>query len=306
MPPKLKNSHPTNKKYLNDINLSKKGEMINQLKTVFLLGILTGILLVIGSFFGSSGLTIALLLAIIMNFGSYFFSHKIILMMYRAKETTKSQQPELHELVEDIVKDMNIPKPKIYTIPTSHLNAFATGPNPKNAVVAFTEGILHKLSRKELKGVAAHELAHIKNRDILISTIAATIAAVISYVAFITRWAALFGGMGRDRDSGNIFHLLILAIIAPLAAMIVQLAISRSREYIADATGAKTIKDAEALASALEKIHAGTNINPLRRGLPATSSIFIINPFHGSTLINLFSTHPPIEKRLEKLRSLKI
>ncbi|MEK6935028.1 MAG: M48 family metalloprotease, partial [Nanoarchaeota archaeon] len=225
--------------------------MFNRLKTVILLGALTGILLLIGSLFGRTGLTFAFIFAILMNFGSLFFSHKLVLAIYRAKEIKRSQAPELHKMIEGIAKDMNLPKPKIYLIPTDHLNAFTSGPTQKKAVVAFTQGIINKLSNRELKGVAAHELAHIKNRDMLVSTIAATIAAVISYVVFMARWAAIFGGVGRDNDSGNVFELLALAIVAPIAALIIQLAISRSREYLADASGAKSIKDPEALSSAL-------------------------------------------------------
>jgi len=280
--------------------------MINQLKTILLLGILTAILLLIGSFFGTNGLTIALILAIIMNFGSYFFSHKIVLAIYRAKELPESINPKLHKMISQVAKETNLPKPKVYILPTSHLNAFATGPSPKKAVVAFTEGIINKLSDRELKGVIAHELAHIKNRDMLIATIAATIAAVISYVAFMARWAAIFGGMSRDRDSGNIIELLLLTIIAPIAAMIIQLTISRAREYHADASGALAIKDSEGLASALEKLHAESRRYPLELGNPASSSLFIVNPFRGSGLLNLFSTHPSAESRIKRLREMKI
>ena len=279
--------------------------MINQFKTVILLGILTGIFLLIGSFFGSSGLTVGLIVAILMNFGSYFFSHKIVLAIYRAKEVSKKDEAWLHEMVEDIANEMQIPKPKIYVVPSNQLNAFATGPNPKKSAVAFTEGIISKLNKNELKGVAAHELAHIKNRDTLISTIAATIAAVISYAAFMARFAALFGGVGRDRNNSNLVEMLALAIVAPIAATILQLAISRSREYLADEKGAKTIKDSESLAKALEKIHNNVGVNPLGFGSPATSSLFIINPFRGSGILNWFSTHPPVGERVKRLKELK-
>ncbi len=280
--------------------------MFNQIKTIVLLGLLTGILLIIGSFFGSSGLTVALILAILMNFGSLFFSHKIVLMMYKAKEVKKSELPWLHEMVESIAKDMDIPKPKIFVVPSETPNAFATGPTRKKAVVAFTNGIINLLDKKELRGVAAHELAHIKNRDMLITTIAATIAAVISYIAFMARWAAIFGGAGRDRDNGNLFELLALAVLAPIAALVVQLAISRSREFLADEKGAKAIKDPNSLASALTKIHEGVKINPLKFGHPATSSLFIINPFRSSGLMNLLSTHPSLEKRIGRLKAVKV
>ncbi len=279
--------------------------MISQIKTVILLGALTGILLFIGSFFGQGGLTIALVFSVLMNFGAYFFADKIILMMYKAKEVSKNEHKELHEIVEEIAKKMEIPKPRIFLIPSEHLNAFATGRSPKNGVVAFTKGIINKLSNNELRGVAAHELAHIKNRDILITTIAATIAGVISYAASMARFAAIFGS-NKDRNSGNLFALIALSLIAPIAALILQLAISRAREYLADERGARTIKDSEALARALEKIHSAARSHPLTFGSPATSSLFIINPFSGSNLLNLFSTHPPLEERIERLRTLRI
>ena len=246
--------------------------MINQLKTVLLLSILTALLILLGSFFGSGGLTIAFILAIAMNFGSYFFSHKLVLLMYKAKEISESDNPRLHKMVESIACNMDLPKPKIYVIPTDHLNAFATGPSPKKSVVAFTKGIVEKLSEKELRGVAAHELAHIKHRDMLIVTIAATFAAVISYIAFMARWAAIFSGAERNRDSGGVVELLVLSLTAPIAATIIQLAISRAREYYADAVGATSIKDSEGLSSALEKLHENSKINPL--GLPLSASSF--------------------------------
>ena len=280
--------------------------MINQLKTVLLLSILTALLLLLGSFFGSGGLTIAFILAITMNFGSYFFSHKLVLLMYRAKEISESDNSRLHKIVESIARSMGLPKPRIYVIPTDHLNAFATGPSPKKAVVAFTRGIIEKLSEKELRGVAAHELAHIKNRDMLIVTIAATFAAVISYIAFMARWAAIFSGAERNRDSGGVIELLVLSLIAPVAATIIQLAISRAREYYADAVGATAIGDSSGLASALEKLHENSKINPLSFGNVAMSSLFIVQPFRGTGLLNLFSTHPPVSERIKRLRSLKV
>ncbi len=279
--------------------------MIQQLKTVLLLGILTALLLLIGSFFGLNGLTVAFILAVVMNFGSYFFSHKIVLFMYRASEASESEKPRLHHIVASIAREMDLPKPKIYVIPADHLNAFATGPSPKKSVVAFTRGIIEKLPEKELRGVVAHELAHIKNRDVLIATIAATIAAVISYVAYIARWAAIFGSGGRNRDS-SVIELLLLSLIAPLVAVIIQLAISRAREYHADATGALTIKDPLALASALERLEKESKINPLGFGNAATSSLFIVRPFRGSGLLNLLSTHPPVAERARRLREMKI
>ena len=276
----------------------------NQIKTVLFLGILTAILLFIGSFFGKSGLTIAIIFVLAMNILTYFFSDKLILAMYRAKETTKKEHPELHKIVEEICKTANIPKPKIFIIPTDNANAFCTGRSPKNASIAFTKGILNLLNKNELKGVAAHELAHDKNRDILIATIAATVAGIISYVAMMARYATIFGD--KDRDSGNVIQLLLLSILAPIIALLLQLAISRSREYIADETGAKFIKDPVALASALGKLEKANSQNPLRFGNPSTSSLFIVKPFRGSAILNLFSTHPDINSRIQRLKELKI
>ncbi len=278
--------------------------MINQIKTVLLLGILTALLLFIGQYFaGSQGLTIAFVFVLLMNLGTYFFSDKIILAMYRAKEVAKSQSPELHKMIEDLCRKSNLPKPKIYIIPTDNPNAFCCGRNPQHANIAFTQGILNLLNSEELKGVAAHELAHDKNRDILIATIAATIAGIISYLAMMARFAAIFGGP-RNRDSGRTFEMLFLAFLSPIIAMIIQLAISRSREYLADSTGAKMLKTGKPLASALLKLENASKYHPLRFGSPATSHLFIVNPFKGMSLLNLFSTHPPVQLRVKKLREL--
>ncbi len=281
--------------------------MINQIKTVLFLGILTGLLLVIGALIGGqSGLTIALFIAIAMNFISYFFSHKIVLAMYKAKEVDKTKNPELYEMVRDIALRASIPTPKIYIIPSENPNAFATGPNPKKAVVAVTKGIMGLLSKDELKGVLAHEIAHIKNRDILISTIAATIAGAISYLAFMARFAAIFGGMRGDGDNSNIFELIALAIIAPIVAVIIQLAISRSREFLADSTGAKIVKDPNSLADALQKLNTSAKEHPMKMGNQATAHMFIVNPFTAKSFFKLFSTHPDINQRIGKLRSMII
>ena len=282
--------------------------MINQLKTVLFLGLLTGLILVIGKLLGgTAGLTIALVFAILINFIMFFVSHKLVLWMYKAKEAPKSKYPKLHKIVEDLCKEAKLPKPKIYIVPTENPNAFATGPTYKKAVVAVTDGILNLLTEEELKGVLAHELAHIKNRDMLITTIAATLAAVISYIANIFQWFAIFGG-GDEDNRGNILGLLALAILTPIIAMIIQLAISRSREYIADETGARFIKTGEPLAIALEKLEAGNKSNPLRMGNQATNSMFIVNPFRGTGqfFTSIFSTHPNTKSRTEKLRSLKL
>ncbi len=282
--------------------------MINQIKTVLLLGLLTGIILVIGRLLGgTAGLTIALIFAILINFIMFFVSHKLVLWMYKAKEAPKSKYPKLHKMIEDLCKEAKLPKPKVYIIPTSNPNAFATGPNYKKAVVAVTEGILNLLTEEELKGVLAHELAHIKNRDMLITTIAATLAAVISYIAHMFQWFAIFGG-GDDDSRGNIIGLLALAILTPIIAMIIQLAISRSREYVADETGARFIKTGEPLARALEKLESGNKTNPLKMGNQATNSMFIVNPFRGTGqfFVSVFSTHPNTTSRVQKLRSLKL
>jgi heat shock protein HtpX len=281
--------------------------MWNQIKTVLLLGLMSGLVLGIGYLFGGNqGLTIALGFAVLMNFGMFFFSHKLVLLMYRAKPAKKSEYPKLHHMIEEIARKAGMPKPTLYIIPTQTPNAFATGPSPKKAVVACTQGILELLTDNELKGVLAHEMAHVKNRDMLIATIAATLAAVISYLAYMARFAALFGG-GRDRDNnlGGVLGLLAMAILAPIIALIIQLAISRAREYHADATGARTIGDGIPLANALSKLEKGCRANPMRGGNPATSSLFIENPFTAGGFVSLFSTHPPVSSRVERLMKMK-
>jgi len=277
----------------------------NQFKTLVLLALLSAIMLWIGSFWGSSGLTIALIFAIVLNFGSYFFSDKIVLRMYRAKELKENDNPNLFKLVREVVHLANLPMPKIYLMPTMSANAFATGRNPKHAAVAFTEGILQLLDHDELKGVIAHEVSHIKHRDILITTIAATIAAVISYIAFMARWAAIFGGFGRDRDGGNILQLLVLAILTPLLAAIIQMAISRSREFLADEGAAKMLHNPFGLINALQKLEKGVQHKPLKSNNATTSSLFIVNPFRGRGFTKWFSTHPPMQERIKKLKSMQ-
>ena len=278
----------------------------NQLKTVVLLGVLTALLLWIGQYFGGTfGLTIAFIFVLLMNFGMYWFSDKIVLAMYRAKQVPKNSK--LYNLVREMAHKAHLPMPKVYSIPSKNPNAFATGRNPKNAAVACTHGIMDLLSEKELRAVIAHELGHIKNRDTLITTIAATIAGVIAYLAAMARWAAIFGGFGgRDRDDNNMFELLALAILTPLIATIIQLAISRQREYMADTQSAKITKNPHALADALLKIEHGVKVHPMAMGSNVTSSLFIANPFRGNTLLNLFSTHPPIKVRVDKLRKMKV
>ncbi len=276
----------------------------NQLKTAVLLALLTALFLWIGGLFGKAGFYLALIFVGLMNFGSYWFSDKIVLWMYRAKEAKQNDYPKLYKVVKEVSNLSNLPMPKVYVIPTNSPNAFATGRNQSNAVVAATDGIIKILNEEELKGVIAHEFAHIKNRDILISTIAGTIAGVISYISNMFMWSAMFGG--RDDDSrGNAISLLVLAIITPIIASLIQLAISRSREYIADETGAKTVKNGHALADALEKIEKNIDVNPMRFGNQATAHLFISNPFRNVSFLKLFMTHPSTKSRVERLRSMK-
>jgi heat shock protein HtpX len=280
----------------------------NQIKTVVLLVLLAVLLMFIGRLVGGPmGLAIGLAFALIINFVSYWWSDKIVLKMYKAKEADQNEHSDLYSMIKEISHSAKLPMPKVYIVDTPQANAFATGRNPKHGVVAVTTGIMKILERNELKGVIAHEMAHIKNRDILIGTVAATIAAVISYVAMMARWAAIFGGMGGRDNDNNLLELLVLAIVAPLMAVIIQMAISRSREYIADETGAKLIKDPFSLASALEKIHKNVSHFPFRRQgtTDATAHMFISNPFRGKRLLNLFSTHPAMEERVKRLRAMK-
>ncbi len=277
---------------------------MNTLKTVFFLTLLTGLFLIIGNMLGGrTGLEIAFFFALVMNFGSYFFSDKIALSMYRAQPVTKEEYPELYEIVEFLTKRANLPMPKLYVIPQEAPNAFATGRNPKHAAVAVTQGALNLLSKEELTGVLGHELGHVKHRDILISTVASTIAGTIMFLSNMVKWAAIFGGLSRDEDDGHPLILLAMAIIAPIAAMLIQLAISRSREYDADKAGAEYSGNPLFLASALEKLD--TYAQQIRlKGSPATENMFIVNPFKGKNMMALFSTHPPTEKRIERLREM--
>jgi len=284
--------------------------MINRIKTYFLLGLLSIIFILIGSFFGKQGMIIALILALGLNWFSYFFSDKLVLAMYRAKEVPENAYPQLHRIVEELAVKGKIPKPKIYIIPSATPNAFATGRDPNHAAVAVTEGIMEILDENELKGVLGHELSHIKHRDILIATVAATIAAAITFIANMLRWAAFFGGIGGDDDrEGNILGLagiILFAILAPIAAMIIQLAISRSREYLADEGGAELCGNPLYLANALKKLSEGVKRIPMKTSNPSTSHLFIVNPFSGKSLINLFSTHPPTEERIKRLENMAI
>ena len=281
----------------------------NQIKTVLLLGLLAGLLIGIGGLIGGrTGLFIGLVFALGINFVSYWWSDKIVLKLYKAKEADRHTHKELYEMVEEIRHAAHLPMPKVCIINTPNPNAFATGRNHKKAVVAVTTGLMNILNKNELKGVLAHEIGHIKNRDILISSIAATIAAVISYVAMIARWGAIFGGFSRDNDGPNFLELIALAIVAPLMAMFIQFAISRSREYLADETGAKLTKDPHSLASALEKISSGVKKHPFTRmgTTEATAHLFISNPLKGASFVELFSTHPTTTKRVARLRSMRL
>jgi len=277
--------------------------MGNTFKTAFLLTALTLLLMFVGRIFGGqNGMLIALIFAAVLNFVSYFFSDKIALAMYRAKPVTREVLPRVYQVVERLSEKIGIPTPKIYVIPTESPNAFATGRNPNHASVAVTQGILGLLNDEELEGVIAHELGHVRNRDILISSIAATVAGAITYLAEIARWGMIFGGYERDRDSrgGGGFGALLMLILAPIAAMLIQLAVSRSREYQADESGAHFTGNPYALASALAKLDASSKRLPLP-ATPSTAHLFIVQPFLGMSLGNLFSTHPPIAKRIERL-----
>lgn len=278
---------------------------MNGLKTALLLGLMTALVLGIGNLVGGrQGMMFAFVIAAIMNFVSYWFSDKIVLALYRAQPVDQSQAPELYSIVQGLAQRMNMPLPRLYVIPTDAPNAFATGRNPEHAAVAVTEGIMRLLNREELEGVLAHELSHVSNRDILISSVAATLAGAIMMIARIAQFSMWFGGGGRDNDrGGNPIGLLLMAILAPIAAMLIQLAISRSREYAADESGARVIGHGAGLASALEKLQYASKRMPLQAD-PSTAHLFIVKPFTGSTLLELFSTHPPLEKRIEKLRQL--
>lgn len=277
--------------------------MGNSIKTALLLGTLTALIMVIGRYLGGhQGMVIAFFLAVVMNFGSYWFSDKIVLKMYRAKPVSEAEAPGLHRIVRQLAQQAGLPMPKVCIMPSESPNAFATGRNPEHAVVAVTQGILKLLDEDELRGVLAHELGHVKHRDILIGSIAATLAGAIMMVANMARWAALFGGFGGrdDDDGGGAIGLIAMSILAPIAALLIQMAISRSREYAADAAGASFAGSSKGLASALRKISSASKDVPMKAN-PSTAHMFIMNPLSGRSLMNLFSTHPPVEKRIEKL-----
>lgn len=282
--------------------------MGNMLKTTLLLASLTGLLVIMGRLIGGpSGMVIAFIFAIILNFGTYWYSDKIVLRMYKAEEVTASEYSQLYNTVVKLATLANMPMPKVYIVHTAMPNAFATGRNPKHAAVAVTTGIMGLLNTEELEGVLAHEMAHVKNRDTLISAIAATIAGVISMIATWAQWSAIFGGQNEEGNN-SIVGFLLLAIVAPLAATIIQLAISRSREFAADEEGAKICKKPWALANALEKLEYGTaQYNPRRGDVQtsdSTAHMFIVNPLKGGNFSNLFRTHPATEERIIRLRSM--
>ena len=280
--------------------------MTNSLKTTLLLGLLTGIILGIGQLFGGSqGLVVAFVFALLINFGSYWFSDKIVLAMYQAREVGPNEAPELEQVVRNLTVRAQLPMPRLYVIPSQSPNAFATGRNPQHAVVAVTEGILQIMSREELEGVLAHELSHVKNRDILIGSVAATLAGVIMMLANMARWAAFFG-VGRERDEeggGGVLGLILMSVLAPIAAVIIQMALSRSREFLADSTGARITGSPSGLASALEKLGRASELIPME-ARPETAHMFIVSPLSGGSFLSLFSTHPPLEERIARLRAM--
>ncbi len=281
--------------------------MGNQIKTTILLAVMTALILWVGQLLGGrQGMIIALIFAAGMNFFSYWYSDKLVLKMYRAREVTRNQAPELYEMVDHLTRQAGLPMPKLYIIPQEAPNAFATGRNPEHAVVAVTEGLLKIMDRDEVTGVLAHELAHVKNRDILIGSIAATMAGAIMMLATMARWSAIFGGGSNDDEGGGagFIGLIVMSIIAPMAAMVIQMAISRSREYLADATGAGFTGHPEGLAKALEKLGAYSKRLPMDAN-PSTAHMFIVNPLSGRSMMRWFSTHPPIEERVARLRGVR-
>lgn len=273
---------------------------MNNVKTAILFVILTLMLIFIGYLIGGrTGVTYAFIFALVMNFGSYWFSDKIVLKLYRARRVEEHDNPRLHSLVRSAVQMSGLPMPKVYIIPSESPNAFATGRNPQNAAVAVTEGILKILDDDELLGVISHELGHVRNRDILVGTIAATIAGAITYLAFMARWMPFFGS-DDDEGGGNLIVMLVVGILAPIAAALVQMAISRQREYLADRTAAEISHKPLALAGALKKLHRVSRQIPLKTN-PASAHMFIVNPLTRKNFASLFSTHPPIEERIERL-----
>ena len=280
---------------------------MNQLKTTLLLTLLTVLMVLMGSAIGGkSGMIVAFVAALGMNFFSYWFSDKIVLKMYGAQEIGEHDHPAFYGMVRRLALQAGLPMPRVYIIPSESPNAFATGRNPNHAAVAATEGIMRILSPEELEGVMAHELAHVKNRDILVGTIAATFAGAISMLGNMLQWGAMLGaGRGDDEDGGGgVIGSLVMAIIAPLAAMLIQMAVSRSREYMADESGARICGNPPALANALRKLHNASMMIPMHEARPASAHLFIVNPLAGKSLLSLFSTHPPMEERIARLEKM--
>jgi len=276
----------------------------NTLKTVLLLAAMVGLLLFIGQMVGGqSGIVVAFVFSILMNLGVYWFSDKLVLMSYGAREVSEDEEPRLYRIVRRLAQQANLPMPRVYILPGASLNAFATGRNPHHSAVAATEGILRALSDDELEGVMAHELAHIKHRDILIGTIVATMAGAITFVARMAAFAGMFGG-GRDRENSNPIAELALILLAPIAAMVIQFAVSRSREFAADAGGASICKKPLSLANALRKLEVAAERLPMETAGQATAHLFIVNPLRGGGILKLFSTHPPTEERIARLQEL--
>jgi heat shock protein HtpX len=279
---------------------------MNNIKTLFLLVTMTLILIWAGAAMGGKqGMTLALIFALVMNFFAYWFSDKIVLKMYKAKEVTEAEAPELYGTVRRLAQKAEIPMPGVYIIDQDQPNAFATGRNPQHAAIAVTTGIMRILNQEELQGVIGHELAHVKHRDILISTIAATIAGAISFLAQMAQWAMIFGHRGDDDEGGSPIAAFVMMIVGPIAAMIIQMAISRSREYVADEGGARIAGNPRYLSGALRKLHLASQKIPMDAN-PATSHMFIVNPLSGGGILKLFSTHPPIEERISRLESMSL
>ncbi|GAB4153062.1 MAG: zinc metalloprotease HtpX [Ignavibacteriales bacterium] len=278
---------------------------MNGLKTAFLMALMMVLFILVGGALGGeSGMMMAFVFSLVMNFGSYWFSDKIVLAMYRAKEIEYNDAPELFKIVERLSQKAMIPMPRVYIVENPTPNAFATGRNPNHAAVAVTTGIMKILNQDELEGVIAHELTHVKNRDILVSTIAATLVGTITFIARMAGFAAMFGGRSSDRDEGNPIGDLLLLILAPIAAMLIQLAISRSREYMADAGGAAISGKPLSLASALGKLSVTNERLPMRNADNASAHMFIVNPLSGKSFTKLFSTHPPVEERIQRLNEI--
>ena len=279
--------------------------MTNSLKTILLMALMMGMLLFIGDWMGGEqGLLMAFIFSLLMNFGMYWFSSKIVLMTYRAKEVTEVDAPKLFSIVRRLAAQAQLPMPKVYIIPGDSPNAFATGRNPEHAVVAATEGILQLLSDDELEGVIAHELAHVKHRDILIATLVASMAGTITFIARMAMYASIFGGGSRSRENSNPFGQILLIILAPIAAMLIQFAVSRSREFAADEGGAQISQRPLSLANALRKLERGVEQIPMTNAGTATAHMFIVNPLSGGGITKLFSTHPPTEERIARLEQL--